>query len=1012
MVEDTIPTFETFCRNQDVALLACGPDFTHLYHDLVRLYAGFADPEVSAHSWRAGVSPPMAMRWRIVGLRAIRSVVGEEEGLVDDELLNIVLPVILKNLSPPPPPPPPTTGRGAGSGGAGDEETLLATVQSRLSESDTQPDNQKKKKENDETDDALMTVGRRISSRTADDADRKVDLGARQLALACLEHAVVSAGNRGQTRAATYVVLQFIAGLSPSEASGGKALVELIAKWSPVQVRFVILVTTMEELLGTTEDVQRACTFASVVEWLLKSSLNMIGLSVMDVLLGLLRCLMNQSQQLQQQVEKVENVHLISILERSIGNLATHIYYSDQIDDIVRAILLRIRVDQQQEGNHYYSSSSSSAQQQQSIRFTTGPGKVAVLRCIKNVLHVADARRRSSVASGGGEARRPVGIYVWEGTHWLLCDPDPHVQHAYVDAFLTWLKSETGKDDLLVRSRGDDHNNSDADGDNNIAKKYSTSDLSELAAAGSRRAAASPSQREKAQTNFLRMFHVTMYEMAFTSSSKEVALLHLLLTRLVDHLGINAVRYGLPMILRLQDDGMSSGFASPTQRVNIGSLVYGYLWAVADKFDLVDNNNNIGAGILREIDRRKKLGCWNSIVQVPPLPLDEISSGDQGNDNKGEEYASSHQLTSFQSTDELVDQLDRAYTTSFTPGGGGSPTSSSASPEEKRRSVFISHSTLAASLEKMEILPASVKEEMLSPWTKEACLAAAENDSVRAMSNTAGSRNETSTYRNNNHRRYNYYHENNGVVPAASAAATASAVNNNNGGGGGVDESSVKSSSQRNNNLFVRKREDSLSLVTPSSTSRGSAIRVNELKRVLSSSSKQATSPLSGRLVDQSSLSSSGGGGGDESVATASVSSAGGELPSEAGVVAEGEATPKASMTDISKSSSAAAAGYQNDAPSIPPFISDMPGGYPRTGDRTTTGRKNSVTRNGSTNGEGTTSDERDELKNLVNGFLLSTPTKTKNGKEEEGGKENTTPTPPITVNGGLLESGIGKPPY
>ena len=79
---------------------------------------------------------------------------------------------------------------------------------------------------------------------------------------------------------------------SPHSGGWATRIFEMIARWTPVQDRYVILVTAMDILVRSpmaNEHLQQQLVLATIVDSLLKSDINLIGLSVMDVLLGLVQ---------------------------------------------------------------------------------------------------------------------------------------------------------------------------------------------------------------------------------------------------------------------------------------------------------------------------------------------------------------------------------------------------------------------------------------------------------------------------------------------------------------------------------------------------------------------------------------------------------------------------------------------------------------------------------------------------------------------------------------------------
>ncbi len=382
MVEDTIPTFETFCAHHGIATLAADQVHNNKYEELVTMYSGFASSAPPVQP-RGPISVPVAIRWRSVGLQAIKSVASSEALRSNGgRLLSIIMPAILKNLY-------------AANG------QRLRALQQRAQSS--------------ETTDLEQAVRRRVSistvqtfedhdmhpvtlSATTEDADKLAEEEVGLLALQSLKQIFI-ANNQGQIKMATTCFLTFVVSKlslqtfdeNPTKYSGtggwSTTLIEMIARWTPMQDRFVILVTTMETLVRSPareDNLDKQLMLATLVGWLLSSNVNMIGLSVMDVLLGLIQHILlllqlggsgsNVLPHHQQVVgmdfhqDALENTKepsstktiektasatahtpsvtrqdLLSRLQKCIGALATHIYYSDQISDMIEAILLRLK---------------------------------------------------------------------------------------------------------------------------------------------------------------------------------------------------------------------------------------------------------------------------------------------------------------------------------------------------------------------------------------------------------------------------------------------------------------------------------------------------------------------------------------------------------------------------------------------------------------------------------------------------------------------------------------------
>ncbi|CAL5867899.1 uncharacterized protein PFLUO_LOCUS2121 [Penicillium psychrofluorescens] len=941
MVEDSIETFETFCRHQDMAAIAVEQGLVHQYREVVRTYAGFADPSSRTVS-RTPLSPPVAIRWRNAGLRAIKGVVGSD-GLAADggNSLRLILPVILENLY---------------SG----EEDILVNLQMKLRESE-KPEREGLRRRGLSVA-TVQTVDTAegdatLAGQSTADADRHAEMDARLLALRCLEQIIVSGSNRGQIRIAASILLRFISqkniprpaddddnGEANTPKPGGNwatTLIELIANWCPVQVRFVILITAMETLHDTTpkEDaLESSFTILSVVDWLLKSPVNMIGLSVMDILYGL----MHYASDILSPRDRAEEKHdetsavfmsprrkeLLALLEQCIGNLATHIYYGDQVADMMRAILRRFKPvseDQDMSTNvppplATVHETGAAPSKDENTETSAADGeklphaeylshaaiKLTALRSVKAILTVAN--QRALAAAAGVESRNPVGIHVWEGTQGLLRDSDREVRHAYADAFLSWLQLETNNDNLKARADTPKFIKPPTRRDSDILDKSSN-----------RRSTSVPgNQREKvaltAQSNFLRLLHLAIYDSALEGAAdvSEILFLHLLLATLVENLGVNAVQFGLPMVLKLQDDLLTSVDLNTTSaRVNIGSLVHGYLSALSEKFSL--ESSAVGAEIRAEIENRERKGQWFSKIKLPASGLEAITVDDEKIivDNDTEPPV----LAPFRNVEGLVDQIDKSYRQSVS----SPPQSPQTSPKRGFSFPVLNHATSQPPPEGS--LPSPVKEQMLSSWSREAVLAAVEKESVKTLS-INGSRVGTMTARNNG--------PTNGVANGSPAG----------------------SMSQKNRRISVPEGTSSPLY----GSSRGSPVRVNELRRVLSVSNEPSSrSPLRGRLgTSNTSIISSGSESMVSDAFTVSVDGDAGSIQPQNGELTpdEGEKngddgmdTPRASALVLSEDGTPRADNPQalslaepdaSEIPPVPPLPTSLniPGMFPNDSER------------------------------------------------------------------------------
>lgn len=775
MIEETLPTFETFCEYHDVATLAADQEHVEYYEAIVQTYASFAAQNPSL-SVKGSMSASVAIRWRGAALQALRSVSSSEAvGADGGRQLNIIMPVILQNLHP-------------------ENEDYLAMLQQRAQAEEAEDKEISRRRmsiatvrtmdKSHESDSGTVPV-------TADDADRLAEEEVALQALKSLKQVFITS-NRSQIRMATASMLRFICKRHFQQGHLGETfplrsaknwatrLMELAARWTPVQDRFVILVTAMETLIRSPvieDNLEQQLVLATSVGWLLRSDINMIGLSVMDVLLGLIQHILLLLQlggkgsnvlPHHQQTDAIDlfqdnkdlvsrlssknslenfvpeavlpstnRQELLAKLQRCIGDLATHVYYSDEISDIIAAILLRLKPSpissvgtvaaaiENPEAAARAISTSVHLQENSDTDdfFSFGTARVTALKAIKEVLIVANTK--GSAGNAGAIGRNRVSVQVWEGTQWLLRDEDWRVRRAYVDALSTWLRLEMSRNDLRVME------------DKRKPFKVSSKPNGEINRWGhtTRRAVSNASQRERpskpAKSKFLQLLHLAIYNNAIQSpeSESDLLLLHLLLVNLLDKLGVNAAKAGIPMVVRLQEDiNIDQLLPTPTAKLNIGSLVHGYFWALSEKFNF--DSSRVGFEIHNEITRRRNHGLWVEAIRLPPVPLDQIRSASTIplTEKLPSPILRKESLRPFDSRPAMVELIATAYALSL----ASPPTSPSASPGRVFSMPILSNVTPSSTPENE--LPSTIKTAMLAEWSKDICIATTERESSRTVS--------------------------------------------------------------------------------------------------------------------------------------------------------------------------------------------------------------------------------------------------------------------------------------
>lgn len=333
----------------------------------------------------------------------------------------------------------------------------------------------------------------RAAEGTAQEADRLQEDETGLLALECIQ-AIFQSDHVTQIRGGAVAFMKFVDEEARRPQSATTLLGEtpllfrLITTWTTVQYRFINLVVAVEHLYmlpidgnaRSTQNTDKSSyldlheTVVDMINGVLRSDLNLIGLSVMDVMLRLLDHIIRlatvgvrstgTSSDGPGQVEK-----LIERMKDCIALLAVHIYYGDQVRDMVAAVLIRVKAYPLGTGrplaflNEPRAAVNGSTEEPEpstmvrpvtheqpgstkSTYFTSDEARQVALEMVACIIEFANSRGRSTTTSTVSNRHRvPVG--VWEGTQWLLRDPSEGVRNAYKAALRVWARYEADDTD-------------------------------------------------------------------------------------------------------------------------------------------------------------------------------------------------------------------------------------------------------------------------------------------------------------------------------------------------------------------------------------------------------------------------------------------------------------------------------------------------------------------------------------------------------------------------------------
>lgn len=741
MVESSLPTFEAFCEHHDVSSLFGDNAYLQQYQSVVRSYAQLAS---TRHIPAKGqVSKPLQIRWRNAGLEAIKHIAASDAlSSVAGRQIDVIVPMILENMW--------TT-----------DDVFLDTLLQRVQLGEkAEPEKLLHRRTSIATVRTADTVGDTnpvALSGTAFDVDNLAEEETGVLATKCLK-SIFIVPNRAQIYGATSALLKFVSKrieegevLVTNDKTSGRdsgwaiKLYDIVSRWTPVQDRYVILVATLDMVNKTPmreESLPQHLAFTAMMQSLLRSDVNLIGLSVMDVLLGLVKQIKklfqlhngsghdsSQSEEKtdteQESATRIQRNELLERLEDCTSDLANHVYYADQVSDMIAALVGRIKHSRSasvasltyltEKGDAAADTTNApsvvdltGSQTLQETYFSHSTGRLSALKIIKAILLVASPK--TGLGGNMDLARNRVPIQVWEGTQSLLRDPNGHVRKAYVDALGTWLDREivytdlTAADDAIVPHRT--HKNG---GD----------------VPSARRAVSNTSNRERHhkvhRCQFLPLLHLAIYDSAlqFVDFDNDVVLLHSLLTKLVFKLGVNAVRCGIPMVYRLQEDIQE--LEQPIHKVRIASLCHGYFWALAEKFDF--ESSVVGRAVYNEIVRRKSKGFWVDGVHVPAPTPSQIGVPGQARPHPNWDLSAleTEEILPFDDRSSMVECIATNYEdTDLSP-----PNSPAVSPGRNLNGPILStNAGVGNSPRKFSELPPQFRDQMLADWSRDSALAA------------------------------------------------------------------------------------------------------------------------------------------------------------------------------------------------------------------------------------------------------------------------------------------------
>lgn len=391
-------------------------------------------------------------------------------------------------------------------------------------------------------------------------------------------------------RNATLALISHIKNLAKNKSiiNWAVTLITMITKWTHVQHRYIILIIAVEILESLPDKnipSKEYFLLTSLIHALLSSNVNLIGLSVMDIIHALTGKIIGQIKELDTpdtaklsriilskrsyllqennlgklKLNSEQREFFISELIHCLGALATHIYYRDQITDMTASFLSCLRP--------LSNTPSTSANE---IRI----GKLLALAAVKEIFVVVNLKCNQS-----GISRSRVSLDIWNYTAMILKDNDPILRLEYISVLTTFLNVEFNSPD------------------EESLYNFDTSKTS--------------------ISNYLQSLHsyIYIYSLLINNTETDYQAIQYLLFILTEKFGPKETIKLIPVMLHLQQSIDEENITlSLQQKSTILSIVIWYIIIVSKKL----NNQKLFEKTTEEMNKRKLDKSWPQFITLHP----------------------------------------------------------------------------------------------------------------------------------------------------------------------------------------------------------------------------------------------------------------------------------------------------------------------------------------------------------------------------------------------------------
>ncbi|KAK6205542.1 uncharacterized protein RJT21DRAFT_118037 [Scheffersomyces amazonensis] len=318
LCKSVVKTYTVLCDKLDEGLFTGDKEFVNSFSTL-------SEAIINLSTYNSEEKKPNQLEWKMIALLAIKHIshcLGYN-AKISTKFIGLSIPILIKTVQ-----------------NTNTQRNLLTRLRSNI---------------NIETDDRRLS---RVISSKAGLSSKQIEEDFDNDALTTTDineesfnslKALFNTTLTNQIQAVTKSVVQFNYD-SKVDLKWGSTFLEMCTTWIPVQLRFVALATLLSRLDLFAKDSNPKTPnysiqyhYASNILGLVSSDVNMIGLSVSDIIRQVLSLQSNLILHQSTYIDSEQVKKLSFIYSNCVCHLSSHIYYADQIPDSIQEILLEVK---------------------------------------------------------------------------------------------------------------------------------------------------------------------------------------------------------------------------------------------------------------------------------------------------------------------------------------------------------------------------------------------------------------------------------------------------------------------------------------------------------------------------------------------------------------------------------------------------------------------------------------------------------------------------------------------